>query len=327
MSTAHVVRRVAVFGGTHGNEMSGVYLVKRWLQNQEAITRSSFLTVPCIANPHAVERCRRYIDVDLNRQFTQEHFSMDFPPSTAPYEVHRAVELNKKFGAKGEAFDVIIDLHNTTSNMGNCLIIGSSMDSFTLQMVKYLVQRSGLVCPVFLTENTVPQLEMADSKRLGVHGINNGHYGPSCLRSVSRHGLCLELGAQPQGVLLADIYLRHERLVHTCLDFIHKFNQGEVFPPETLEVYRILHVVDYPRNNDNDLSAMVHPELQDKDWHPLKPGDPMFLTLDGETIKYEGDSTVYPAFINEAAYYEKGIAFWATQKETLNVTELQVKTN
>ncbi|XP_078665708.1 aspartoacylase-like [Branchiostoma floridae x Branchiostoma belcheri] len=154
----------------------------------------------------------------------------------------------------------------------------------------------------------------------------NGHYGPSCLRSVSRHGLCLELGAQPQGVLLADVYLRHERLVHTCLDFIHKFNQGEIFPPETLEVYRILHVVDYPRNKDNELTAMIHPELQDKDWHPLKPGDPMFLSMDGKTIKYEGESTIYPAFVNEAAYYEKGIAFWATQKETLNVNELQVKT-
>eukprot|EP00058_Branchiostoma_floridae_P013235 XP_002598723.1 hypothetical protein BRAFLDRAFT_95841 [Branchiostoma floridae] len=309
MSTAQVVRRVAVFGGTHGNEMSGVYLVKRWLQNQEAITRPSFLTVPCIANPRAVERCRRYIDIQIQMVdwlVAVLFHSMDVP-STAPYEVHRAVELNKKFGAAGEAFDVIIDLHNTTSNMGNCLIIGSSTDSFTLQMVRYLVQRSGLVCPVFLTENPASHVKMADTRSMGVHGIG------------------LELGAQPQGVLLADIFLRHERLVHTCLDFIHKFNQGELFPKETLEVYRILHVVDYPRNKDNDLSAMIHPELQDKDWHPLQPGDPMFLTLDGETIKYEGDSTIYPAFINEAAYYEKGIAFWATQKETLNVNELQVK--
>ncbi|XP_019643994.1 PREDICTED: aspartoacylase-like [Branchiostoma belcheri] len=310
MSAAQVVRRVAVFGGTHGNEMSGVYLVKRWLQNQEAISRPSFQTVPCIANPRAVERCRRYIDVDLKmlKMLIDDLFySMEAPPSTAPYEVHRAVELNKKFGAKGESFDVIIDLHNTTSNMGNCLIIGSSTDSFTLQMAKYLVQWSGLVCPVFLTENPAPHLKMADTT------------------SMSAHGIGLELGAQPQGVLLADVYLRHERLVHTCLDFIHKFNQGEIFPPATLEVYRILHVVDYPRNKDNELTAMIHPELQDKDWHPLKPGDPMFLSMDGKTIKYEGESTIYPAFVNEAAYYEKGIAFWATQKETLNVQELQVK--
>ncbi|MHC5727533.1 MAG: succinylglutamate desuccinylase/aspartoacylase domain-containing protein, partial [Nostoc sp.] len=32
-------------------------------------------------------------------------------------------------------------------------------------------------------------------------------------------------------------------------------------------------------------------------------------------IFYEGASTVYPIFINEAAYYEKGIAMYLTQKQ------------
>ncbi|MDP8932677.1 MAG: succinylglutamate desuccinylase/aspartoacylase family protein, partial [Cyanobacteriota bacterium] len=45
------------------------------------------------------------------------------------------------------------------------------------------------------------------------------------------------------------------------------------------------------------------------------PGDPMFLTFDGESVLYEGKSTVYPIFINEAAYYEKGIAMCFTQKQ------------
>jgi aspartoacylase len=45
----------------------------------------------------------------------------------------------------------------------------------------------------------------------------------------------------------------------------------------------------------------------------------MFLTFDGRAIAYQGTSTVYPVFINEAAYYEKGIAMCITQKELVVV--------
>ena len=44
------------------------------------------------------------------------------------------------------------------------------------------------------------------------------------------------------------------------------------------------------------------------------------LTFDGQEILYEGTSTVYPIFINEAAYYEKGIAMCLTQKKTVNLS-------
>lgn len=57
--------------------------------------------------------------------------------------------------------------------------------------------------------------------------------------------------------------------------------------------------------------------LQDCDWEPLNPGDPMFQTFDGKTIHYQGSGTVYPTFINEAAYYEKQQAFVTTRRETL----------
>lgn len=57
--------------------------------------------------------------------------------------------------------------------------------------------------------------------------------------------------------------------------------------------------------------------FQDCDWEPLNPGDPMFQTFDGKTIYYQGPGTVYPTFINEAAYYEKQQAFVTTRRETL----------
>lgn len=57
-----------------------------------------------------------------------------------PYEVQRAQEINRIFGPKGspEAYDVIFDLHNTTSNMGCTLILESSKDHFNLQMMNYI---------------------------------------------------------------------------------------------------------------------------------------------------------------------------------------------
>lgn len=63
--------------------------------------------------------------------------------------------------------------------------------------------------------------------------------------------------------------------------------------------------------------------FQDCDWEPLNPGDPMFQTFDGKTIYYQGPGTVYPTFINEAAYYEKQQAFVTTRRETLVASALR----
>lgn len=56
-----------------------------------------------------------------------------------PYEQKRAHELNAQLGPKGsqEAVDLLCDLHNTTSNMGLCLIFYSS-DWIPLHILKYL---------------------------------------------------------------------------------------------------------------------------------------------------------------------------------------------
>lgn len=61
---------MAIFGGTHGNEMSGITLVNMWMKNADEIERNGLVTKPFITNPRAVEKCTRYIDTDLNRAFT-----------------------------------------------------------------------------------------------------------------------------------------------------------------------------------------------------------------------------------------------------------------
>lgn len=62
--------------------------------------------------------------------------------------------------------------------------------------------------------------------------------------------------------------------------------------------------------------------LQDCDFEPLRPGAPIFQMFSGKDVFYQGDSTVYPIFINEAAYYEKGVAFIQTEKISFSVPAL-----
>ncbi|KAJ0004303.1 hypothetical protein NQD34_010517 [Periophthalmus magnuspinnatus] len=291
--------KVAVFGGTHGNEMSGVTLVNLWMKNSNEIQRKGVETKPFITNPKAVEKCTRYVDTDLNRAFTAENLSAPGGESL-PYEVWRAQEINNMFGPKGspEAYDVIFDLHNTTSNMGCTLILESSKDHFNLQMMNYIKKAlAPASCLVLLNEH--PLLKYSTS------------------RSVAKHPVGLEVGPQPQGVLRSNIFDSMRVIIKHALDFIELFNEDVEFPPCTVEVFRVLERVDYPRDANGNIIAMVHPNLQDCDWEPLNPGDPMFQTFDGKTIHYQGPGTVYPTFINEAAYYEKQQAFVTTKRETL----------
>lgn len=60
--------RVAVSGGTHGNEWTGVYMVREMLRRGAERVGSASVTA-VMSNPPAVDACRRYVDMDLNRCF------------------------------------------------------------------------------------------------------------------------------------------------------------------------------------------------------------------------------------------------------------------
>ena len=66
------IKNVAIVGGTHGNELTGPHLLRRWEQFPEEVTRSSFMTRLFLGNPKAFEENRRFIDDDLNRSFGRE---------------------------------------------------------------------------------------------------------------------------------------------------------------------------------------------------------------------------------------------------------------
>jgi len=287
------VEKIAVVGGTHGNEKTGYYLVRKLMKHPELARRKGFETVLRVSNEKAVEKCVRYIEEDLNRRFNAEDLA---DPEKNSYEALLAKELNAELGPKGAektAVDFIVDLHTTTSAMGVSAILDCE-NELSWQVAAYLKEHD-------------PDVRIFTWK---------GDTGESAfVHSIVPAGFALEVGPIPQGVLRADIFAMMERALHHILDFFEKLNAGELEKKRgEIEVYDSVTLLDFPRDEEGQIAAMVHPELQDRDYTLLQKGDPLFITFEGETIPYEREEPLYAVFVNEAAYYEKGFAMSLSRK-------------
>ncbi|KAF7652857.1 hypothetical protein LDENG_00091380 [Lucifuga dentata] len=305
--------RVAVCGGTHGNELSGVYLVRELLKMEKMVKEDeeegSVSVLKVLSNPRAIQQCRRYFEIDLNRSFTQATLN-DPVSETTPYEIIRSQELNCMLGPKGcpEAVDLVCDLHNTTANMGLCLIAYSDCDWICMHIFRHL------------------QRKMTDTAVRFIH-LDLPPKEAYSLDSVGKHGIAMEIGPQPHGVVRSNIYTTMKAGVQHVLDWVRSFNSGNVFEGGPVEVYTLVKNVDYPRDSEtHSITAAIHPELQDKDFCLLHPGDPLFQTFSEETVRYKGNEPLYPFFINECAYYEKCIALSLARKRSVRIPPIQVQT-
>lgn len=289
------IRRVLLVGATHGNELTGAYLIKKLERHPELIQRSTFETVTLLANPQALAQNRRYIDTDLNRCFRLQNLEHT---DRCTYEDQRAREIYAQFGRNGSTpADLILDLHSTTAALGVTFI--TYPDRFNLQLAAYLQQINPAVQVLILPRSA------------------QGYTG---LPSMGRFGGTIEVGPIAPGVLQAEQFQRMQTVLLQILDCLEAHNQGQPlafhYPSP---IYQQIGTLDYPRDQAGDIAAMIHPALQFQDYQPLHPGDPVFQTFEGETLAHAGE-VVYPIFINEAAYYEKGIAMVLTQP--LDLTQL-----
>ncbi|MEN9808738.1 MAG: hypothetical protein RLZZ488_305 [Pseudomonadota bacterium] len=291
---------VLVSGGTHGNEYTGAFLARHWLQNPEFLRRASFKTIPLLANQRAFSICRRYVERDLNRSF---HPSGEIANPEA-FELSRArdIELELRKNCAGGLPSVIFDLHSTTAQMGLSLVL-TNREPFNILLYAYLRSKFPSV-NAYLWQEPKSQ--------------------PGFLNSLSKFGFAIEIGAVANGVLNAEWVFKTADLVSACLDFVEFWNCGELpaLPP-SVPLYSFLNHVDYPRGDDGLPTAMIHPLLQGRDFQPLKDGDPIFIDFKGREILWNS-GTAWAVFINEAAYYEKGIAFTVTEKIEVNTVDLLI---
>ena len=294
------INTIVVAGGTHGNERTGVSLVEKWKAHPECYDKlcPSANVELVLCNPEAVRLNRRYRDFDLNRAFSQTCLDMTVEP--APFEFRRARELNKIYGPKGAntRTDLILDVHNTGANMGFCLIL-SARDPFTMRASAVLTQEFEDAWIYYQPE------ERSASPYFG---------------TVAKADVCIEIGPQQHGTLNAAIFERSEKLVKRYLELADEWNRGELQKraPIQVDVYTQLRDLGYPKpQGGGSIQAMIHPELDGRDYRELKKGDKLFRTFDGKDILFEGEPDgrpVYPIFITEPAYYEKDIAMSLTLK-------------
>ena len=270
------MKKVAIIGGTHGNEITGVELIKKWKSNLPKKWNLELFFE--FGNPTAIKNNTRYIDQDLNRSFLKLSKNENLN-----IEEMRAQELREKLGE----MDFIIDLHTTTSNMGPTIILTSNEDLSAKAAAFTYSQYPAIK----LIKEILPE--------------DKNHF----LTSIAKDGLIIEVGPTPQGVVRADILDQMEQtLIYIC-DYL---SNPSLIKEANAPFFEVVSSIDYPRDKKGQLNGVIHEDLQDNDFKPLKSGSPLFKLYSGEVISYEGEE-LFPIFINEAAYYEKGVALVLTK--------------
>ncbi|GEM_PF-191566 len=285
-----MITNVLVTGGTHGNELTGVNVVKHWEQIKPTLKLpQNTPSISCtITNSDAVKYRTRFIDQDLNRQFSLEKLALNENKSDELLckEERLAQSLNKEIGPKSSpSYDLVIDFHNTTANLGPCLII-LCKGEFEVSMARYV--KSVMPSSVMLLENEKPYEDFP------------------YLCTLGKHGVMIELGNQAHGVNDPSIYLNGLQLLQAILDFCRLYNENNLPALMPVECYHLTGEVKYPDGAMHEY--MIHPDLFGHDFEELKSGDPCFISVDGETVQWEGNAT-FPHFIGEVAYQHLGMAF------------------
>ena len=330
-SQTQPIRSVVVVGGTHGNEYTGVWCIKEL--EQPSVYKRVSKRFPSLAistlmgNPEAHLANKRFVDTDLNREFTTEKLreKAKMPLEALSLEARRAQEINSILGPKTDPqTDVVVDLHTTTTNMGITIII-SEKDSLMAQAAAYVLHKCKKN-PIKSNTKTGPT-QVSEETRIVMHSIPNRDNRPN-LSSVGRHGFTIEVGPVPQGVVRHDAVEKTNQALESFFEFLERHNQSQKseeslvqqikkwYPNGRVPCYRSAQAkkpgemsgkIRWPcaDHNPNFPAVLVHKSLQDQDFCLLRTGDPLFVALDGTVIPYDGShgEGVYLMFVNEGGYY------------------------
>lgn len=298
-----------IVGGTHGNERTGVELVRHWSAHPQVLHRPNIgKVVLAEGNPEAIRASVRYVDHDLNRCFLPEDLAApeDHPHRRRGYEFNRARELVAQWSDQvclEQTF--IMDLHTTMTSMGPTVIL-TDLTPLNLWVAAFV-------------QSALPELRI-------VTDVRGREFSPF-LNALSPFGFCVEVGAVAHGAFSHQVFEWTQRIVKLSLDALDVYSSqrdGRGFPAlgagtdsRSVVTFACAGVIDYPRNADGSLRGYVHPEREGRDFAPIERGSLLFKCFDGTNVAFEAsqpDEFFWPIFIGEAAYYEKGIAMVLTRR-------------
>ncbi len=284
--------QVLLVAGTHGNEENASWLFDQLEKKLWGLNKKNIDVFSVIGNPEAREANLRYIDRDLNRCF---HSDLLSDIENQDFEVTRARYLLDIFGPSGKIpCQIIFDFHSTTSYMGNSLVVYGRRPS-DLALAGLIQHQLGL--PIYLHEGDLSQ--------------------QGFMVTSWPCGLVIEIGATPQGLLVSKTIIQTKLALEACLDQLSFVRDNIANIPRNIIIHRHIKSIDFPRDENGNRIAFIHPEREGKDWVKINKGDPLFMNSSGETYIYSENTSYIPVFINEASYFEKNIAMSFTKREIL----------
>ncbi|MEM9508184.1 MAG: aspartoacylase, partial [Cyanobacteria bacterium P01_E01_bin.35] len=263
------INQVLLSAGVHGNEKTGIYLVKKFKNNQKLISRNSFATKTLLINNKAIELNTRYYEVDLNRCFDLETINSDYKEN----KLHEQLLAQKIYQQVKEAkIDFVLDFHTSTSNMGLTLMLSNDRP-FNLRLAAYLVAINPLVKIV---------------------RSNNLQYN-NRFRHIFPLGFTVEMGAIAPNVIDPIWFEQVEILVEQILDYIEQSNHNkQPLSPEIVPIYSMSEAIYFPTDSQGDIAGIVSTQLHGNDYVALHPNEIIFNKFDGKKVIYDGTTTVYP---------------------------------
>ena len=285
------IKSIAIVGGTHGNELTGINILTALESDPFNEFDDIFQFQHVLANADAVTANVRFIDVDLNRQFTFENLTCD---NDMLHELTIAKMINQQIGPKGASkTDLVIDIHNTTSAMGATLILLED-SPFYRNMGGYL------------------KMHMPDVNILLEDEVTYQEHPYLC--TIGTRGIMLELGSQPQGVSRMDILLQCKAMLQHVFAYCDLYNRELLSQIPRFDAFRLIENINFPLDDEGEIKGLVHESLLDKDFCRVEVGAPIFRLFDGTEICLTGSQAIYPHFINEAAYLKSKVAFATATK-------------
>lgn len=276
------LKKVFIFGGTHGNEWTGIYAIKKF---SEALSKEfSELDIQFIhANPEAYKQNRRFVHEDLNRAFQFLHENR-----SESYEHARAKEL-KKIILEEPCF--VLDLHTTTSNMGNTVIISHDhpMNFYVASQLTSKLQDTRVIL------SPDPNLKF--------------------LASQSKFGMMVEVGPVANGMINP---IALEGTLQIIKEVLRAISTPMNLTGGAVEIYEEIEDIYYLQNESGELISYIHPGFQGKDFAAIEGEYLPFKKFSGEEVMMETKEEMFPIFINEAAYYPSKLAFTLCRKRKVS---------